>query len=310
MTLLKFSHCGHAASRSSDRQFKRRNYPQTNPLTDIVRAAPSGDEGISRLYDTLSRHLPGSPTPAKTSRRANSTTIQRRCRLAPVSPPMSNPLDIPTPRPLSPLSNGYPSCLPSQLSPAGGSPTPLLSTSRSGSSASSAGSISCSNRIEALVLDGSARGSRNESLFEQMLERASNAGDVHIATAAAARDGGAFAPRDAAFAFANNFPSLTRLGVGLSEFGERTFLLDSLPPMVKSPDRTPLRAWTLIDELKAAGQQREFAETRRTHHRQDGMPPRGEGKRSAHRSRTGESGERPAPLCDALHLSSWPAHTH
>ncbi len=47
---------------------------------------------------------------------------------------------------------------------------------------------------------------------------------------------------------------LTRLGVGLSEFGERTFLLDALPPFVKAsnPRRFMLE---LIDELKAAGQE-------------------------------------------------------
>jgi len=47
-------------------------------------------------------------------------------------------------------------------------------------------------------------------------------------------------------------PTLTRLGVGLSEFGERTFLLDALPPFVKpgEPRRFVLQ---LIDELKAAG---------------------------------------------------------
>ena len=45
---------------------------------------------------------------------------------------------------------------------------------------------------------------------------------------------------------------LTRLGVGLSEFGERTFLLDALPPFVKAsnPRRFVLE---LVDELKAAG---------------------------------------------------------
>ena len=31
-------------------------------------------------------------------------------------------------------------------------------------------------------------------------------------------------------------PTLNRLGVGLSEFGERTFLLDALPPFVKATD--------------------------------------------------------------------------
>jgi len=48
-------------------------------------------------------------------------------------------------------------------------------------------------------------------------------------------------------------PTLTRLGVGLSEFGERTFLLDALPPMVKAPDARGF-VITLIDELKAAGE--------------------------------------------------------
>jgi DNA mismatch repair protein MutL len=48
-------------------------------------------------------------------------------------------------------------------------------------------------------------------------------------------------------------PTLTRLGLGLSEFGERTFLLDALPPIVKAPD---VRAFVIsvIDELKATGE--------------------------------------------------------
>jgi DNA mismatch repair protein MutL len=47
---------------------------------------------------------------------------------------------------------------------------------------------------------------------------------------------------------------LTRLGVGLSEFGERTFLLDTLPPFVKVAD--PRRfVLDLVDELKAAGRE-------------------------------------------------------
>jgi DNA mismatch repair protein MutL len=47
---------------------------------------------------------------------------------------------------------------------------------------------------------------------------------------------------------------LVRLGVGLSEFGERTFLLDALPPFVKASD--PRRfVLELVDQLKAAGQE-------------------------------------------------------
>jgi DNA mismatch repair protein MutL len=47
---------------------------------------------------------------------------------------------------------------------------------------------------------------------------------------------------------------LTRLGVGLSEFGERTFLLDALPPFVKTADARRF-VLDLVDELKAAGRE-------------------------------------------------------
>ena len=58
--------------------------------------------------------------------------------------------------------------------------------------------------------------------------------------------------RDAQFV-RDLMPTLNRLGVGLSEFGERTFLLDGLPPFVKAtePRRFVLE---LIDQLRAAGQ--------------------------------------------------------
>ena len=59
--------------------------------------------------------------------------------------------------------------------------------------------------------------------------------------------------RDAAF-LREHLETLTRLGVGLSEFGERTFLLDALPPFVKAAD--PRRfVLEMVDELKAVGQQ-------------------------------------------------------
>jgi DNA mismatch repair protein MutL len=59
------------------------------------------------------------------------------------------------------------------------------------------------------------------------------------------------APRDAQF-LRENLATLTRLGVGLSEFGERTFLLDALPPFVKVPAARTF-VLELVDELKAAG---------------------------------------------------------
>ena len=59
--------------------------------------------------------------------------------------------------------------------------------------------------------------------------------------------------RDASFV-REQLAVLGRLGVGLSEFGERTFLLDALPPFVKATD--PRRfVLELIDQLKAAGQE-------------------------------------------------------
>jgi len=59
--------------------------------------------------------------------------------------------------------------------------------------------------------------------------------------------------RDASF-LREQLPVLTRLGVGLSEFGERTFLLDALPPFVKAPDSRRF-VLELVDELKAAGRE-------------------------------------------------------
>ena len=59
--------------------------------------------------------------------------------------------------------------------------------------------------------------------------------------------------RDANF-MRDQLPALTRLGVGLSEFGERTFLLDALPPFVKAPDSRRF-VLELVDELKAVGQE-------------------------------------------------------
>lgn len=58
--------------------------------------------------------------------------------------------------------------------------------------------------------------------------------------------------RDAQF-LREQLACLTRLGVGLSEFGERTFLLDSLPPFVKAADARHF-VLEMLDGLKAAGE--------------------------------------------------------
>lgn len=58
-------------------------------------------------------------------------------------------------------------------------------------------------------------------------------------------------PRDAQF-LKENLGILSRLGVGLSEFGDRTFLLDALPPFVKAADSRRF-VLEIVDELMAAG---------------------------------------------------------
>jgi DNA mismatch repair protein MutL len=87
-------------------------------------------------------------------------------------------------------------------------------------------------------------------LFEQMLER--------LEKTAAAPSQRLLLPetlelsaRDTEF-LRSHAETLGRLGVEVSEFGERTFLLEALPPMVKTSD--PRRfTLDLIDQLKAAG---------------------------------------------------------
>jgi DNA mismatch repair protein MutL len=87
-------------------------------------------------------------------------------------------------------------------------------------------------------------------LFEQMMQRLeqNNAPSQRLLLPETVE----LSPRDTDF-LREQLPTLTRLGVGLSEFGERTFLLDALPPFVKAAD--PRRfVIELVDELKSSGE--------------------------------------------------------
>ena len=87
-------------------------------------------------------------------------------------------------------------------------------------------------------------------LFEQMLQRMEQ-GNVP-AQRLLLPETMELSARDAQFV-RELLPTLTRLGIGLNEFGERTFLLDALPPTVQAsnPRRFVL---DVIDELKASGE--------------------------------------------------------
>jgi DNA mismatch repair protein MutL len=89
-------------------------------------------------------------------------------------------------------------------------------------------------------------------LFEQMLNRLEGQGSA-MSQKLLLPETVELSARDALF-LREQLASLTRMGVGLSEFGERTFLLDALPPFVKAPDARRF-VLELVDELKAAGQE-------------------------------------------------------
>ena len=86
-------------------------------------------------------------------------------------------------------------------------------------------------------------------LYEQMLERLEqgNAPSQRLLLPETVE----LPPRDAQFV-REQLETLNRMGVGLNEFGERTFLLDALPPFVKVKDSRRF-ALELVDALKAAG---------------------------------------------------------
>ena len=87
-------------------------------------------------------------------------------------------------------------------------------------------------------------------LFEQMLNRLEQSGSAS-SQKLLLPETVELSARDAHF-LRGQLTGLARLGVGLSEFGERTFLLDALPPFVKVADSRRF-VLELVDELKAAG---------------------------------------------------------
>jgi DNA mismatch repair protein MutL len=89
-------------------------------------------------------------------------------------------------------------------------------------------------------------------LYEQMLNRIESGG-IAPSQKLLLPETIELAVRDANF-IREQLVALTRLGVGLSEFGERTFRLDALPPFVKVGDARRF-VLDLVDELKAAGRE-------------------------------------------------------
>jgi DNA mismatch repair protein MutL len=89
-------------------------------------------------------------------------------------------------------------------------------------------------------------------LFEEMLERLEREGRAP-SQKLLLPETIELPPREADF-LRGQLAALGRLGVGLSEFGERTFLLDALPPFVKAADARRF-VLDVLDELQAAGRE-------------------------------------------------------
>jgi DNA mismatch repair protein MutL len=87
-------------------------------------------------------------------------------------------------------------------------------------------------------------------LYEQMLKRLERA-EAAPSQRLLLPETLELSPRDATFV-RQHLDILLRLGVGLREFGERTFLLDALPPFVRGGNPRQF-AFQLVDELKMAG---------------------------------------------------------
>ena len=88
-------------------------------------------------------------------------------------------------------------------------------------------------------------------LYEQMLRRMESEGNA-ASQKLLLPETVELPPREARF-LSGTMGSLNRLGVGLSEFGERTFLLDALPPFVKTANSRKF-ILELVDKLQAAGE--------------------------------------------------------
>ena len=166
--------------------------------------------------------------------------------------PQPQPSPIPTKPPLATESSARqypPSAPPAPPSPPSAGPTPLLNVPLRLVGVVGKLYVVLESDRGLVLLDQHAAHER--ILFEQMLAR------VESGRVPSQRlllpETVELSVRDAHF-LRGLLATLTRLGVGLSEFGERTFLLDALPPMVKAPDARRF-ILELVDALKAAGQE-------------------------------------------------------
>jgi DNA mismatch repair protein MutL len=251
-------------------EFHQRESPQKRPLPEVQRVSPAP---MALRNFPAELHPPAAQQPAP----AVAQTVLPM-GFAPAPPPattVKQPLPTPLSKATSPSTAAPPSgarqmpgppSLPSASGPAA-APVPVA-TSDSGAAPAAGAAVPLLQvplRLVGVVgrlyvVFESDRGlvlldqhaAHERILFEQMLNR-SEQKDQAPSQKLLLPETVELSARDASFV-REQLAVLTRLGVGLSEFGERTFLLDALPPFVKAAD--PRRfVLALLDELKAAGRE-------------------------------------------------------
>ncbi len=201
------------------------------PQPDSIPAQQSAEPSFTRPSEPAARPLPGTPSAAVTQ--------------SPMAPSSPSHL-ISSVHPAHPTHPNLPAApLPSSM---GALPVALLQRPLRIIGVVGRLYVLLESERGLVLLDQHAAHER--ILFEQMLQRLV-AGHQAASQRLLLPETVELSVRDAEFV-RGNLETLTRMGIGLSEFGDRTFLLDALPPMVKSshPKRFTL---DLIDALKAAG---------------------------------------------------------
>jgi DNA mismatch repair protein MutL len=209
------------------------------PASDAAQAA----QAAPAVQQAALPHFPHAPAPLKPPTRPIPAQAYSPPPPSPATAPVPPHPPGPQPAPAIPKSAAVPP-LPSD------SPVPLLNVPLRLVGVVGKLYVVLESDRGLVLLDQHAAHER--ILFEQMLNRLEHNAQAH-SQRLLLPETVELSARDASF-LREQLSALTRLGVGLSEFGERTFLLDALPPFVKAGDPRQF-VLELVDELKAAGQE-------------------------------------------------------
>lgn len=250
-TLLRF-HRGGAAASESDSESPEAIRPAaghpeslTPPSASATRVPPVPSVSEAKLETPELLHLPRTQPLTGRSAAPGTGTIPSPILPAPAVPPTAPPANV---APVAANSPVNPNPQPGSAAGSSSLGQPLLHIPLRLLGAIGRLYVLLESDRGLVIMDQHAAHER--ILFEQMMTR------LEQSQAASQRlllpETVELSVSDARFLL-DLLPILSRLGVGLSEFGERTFLLDGVPPFVKATDARKF-VLGLIEELKRAGQ--------------------------------------------------------